>query len=527
MDRVVLRGLDGSVPSTSGAAWLLDAEVTWVVEGRDELVDGVLATLGRRSVTRISRGVATLRFGNAVGRYDGGPLGPIIVRTSKWTEKDFDGMLDELSRQAVALPFHAGADAALGFEHGDASPIPYHALMWLRHSVLDGDAVLLGALRAIIADPHRRMVGTERLVSATRAGRLSPRALDDIASGYCALERVARGRGIGGSDLFPVEVSETVATSSIDTAENRFALAFLRSCFALVDAVRRRAVLDLDPTSALGRRVLSVSAEIEAELTPILRHRVWESVGRMHIFPASSTVLHRRAPYREVLRQHVLLSMAAKALPLDASEVTQLLEAKDIARLYELWAALAVIDAVRAVKGDPITATAIEQDVFGARVRQGLRVRWGDGTEVGYNVTYSPGAGAYGRSWSLTLRPDIVLYIPSGHARGLHIFDAKFKLEESAEHVGASATAGDLHKMHAYRDAIIGTRSAWVVYPGTEFRAWTPDSSKVESVAELTGVGDCVGTIPLRPKAVGALEGVVRFLIFATTSPDRALGIRQ
>lgn len=500
----------GAEPAQGG--WTLDAEHQWVVEGTVDEIDDVAAALGPVA-RRAGRNVLLLRFGNGVGRYRAGQLGVLRVRSGKWTECHYDEMLSDISRRAAALPFHAGAPSALPYSRSEleAPDVLYHAFVWLRHAVLEGEALLVGALWAVVRDPHRHMVQNERVVPADRAVRLSARAIDEIANGVRPFRRVPMGRGLLQGDMFPVEVTETIAQPTTDTAENRFVLAFLRSCGAVLDGMRKRVSCE---RTVLARRVRDDCDAIEAELAPIKRHRVWEDVGAMRFFPASSTVLQRRSAYREVLRQHILLRMASKALPLDAEEVEHLLEVKDIARLYELWAAFAVVDAVRASKGDVAWAAQPATDELGSKLGCGLIARWSDGTEVAYNVTYSMSPSLYGHSWSVSLRPDVTLQIPSGPSAGLHLLDAKFRLDgtldRKPQNAEGDAKAGDLHKMHAYRDAIPEARSAWVMYPGTEFRAWCEDGHEVENVADLTGAIAGIGAVPVVP---GSDESLLRQLV--------------
>ena len=498
---MILRDVRGDVPATRTAdGWEIDAEREWLVEGEPVALAVVAAALGS-VCQQLAPGLVLLSFGNAIGRYQAGPLGVLRVRSGKWDEAHYALMLSDIAATAASLPFQAGAASALPYSRTEANAddVLYHAFVWLRHAVLERrDAPLVGALRAIVRDPHRLMMRRDRVVPIEAATRISLRALDEIASGVRPLRRVSRGRGLAGGDLFPTEVSERVPYASTDTAENRFVKAFLASCVHVVEAMRQRLGAS---ESGLAVRVGHDCAAIEGELTPIQCHRMWEGVGPMRLFPASSTVLQRRFEYREVLRHHMLMRMASKALPLDHEEVVQLLEVKNIARLYELWTAFQVIDGVRGWLGEPSNARRVADDALSARLGAGLVAEWPDGTAVAYNASYSASGGFHGRSWSLTLRPDVALWVPGGESAGLHLFDAKFRLqgsisgEQEAESVGAKTD--DVHKMHTYRDAIPAARSAWVLYPGTVLTSW--------SCAESGGAGvEGVGAIPVVPGERGA-----------------------
>jgi hypothetical protein len=213
--------------------------------------------------------------------------------------------------------------------------------------------------------------------------------------------------------------------------------------------------------------------------------------------------------------------MASRALPLDSDEVMQLLEVKDVARLYEIWCAFRVVDAVRMWRGTPVEAARIGRDDLGADVRAGLLVTWADGTEIAYNATYSAAQGFHGRSWSLSLRPDVALWVPSGPSRGLHLFDAKFRIATAGPisttlegDTDIEAKAADIHKMHAYCDAVPDARSAWVLYPGQVFRAWNEGGAgKSDPLAWPPGSSG-VGAVPLLPTGDRtALDTLVRSLL--------------
>ena len=58
----------------------------------------------------------------------------------------------------------------------------------------------------------------------------------------------------------------------------------------------------------------------------------------------------------------------------------------------------------------------------------------------------------------------------------------------------------DLYKMHAYRAAIKGAISVWILYPGTEFRWFGVDGDRSETPdLILTSDLDGVGEIPIQP----------------------------
>jgi predicted component of viral defense system (DUF524 family) len=489
---------DEAEPGRLHGAHVLDAETAWVVEGTADEIAAIRADLGF-VCEPVGPGRALLRFGNWVGRVErAGPLGPLAVHTGKWSERDYDTLLEDISRVSAALPFAAGAPTALPYERDvlQSPEILYHAFVWLRHALLRPYATeLRDAVADILRDPHRRLVRTTREVPVALAARVSARALDYAAAGRWSWEEAATGIPHDGRGLLPSRIAEDLARESVDTAENRFTKAFLEICAGVVEQVRRRLGTG---DAAPARRIAGECAALAAILDGWRRAPLWRDVGQMTHFPASSSVLQRRSAYRAVLRHHLMLRLGSR-VPLDPARVARLLETKDIAAMYELWAAFTVIDALTERLGPPREAVHVAPGPLGAAVHRGLIVRWADGTELAYNPTYTREGGFHGVSRSLPLRPDVAVWIP---AAGLHLFDAKFRLEWAAGE--SSYKPGDLHKMHAYRDAIPAARSAWVLSPGEEEAAFFDEG------ALTAGVGACC----VRPGGGGELLEEVMSRLF-------------
>ncbi|CAK4865847.1 unnamed protein product [Aphanomyces euteiches] len=222
----------------------------------------------------------------------------------------------------------------------------------------------------------------------------------------------------------------------------------------------------------------------------------------MTMIPYQSNVLQKRDGYRNMLIFYHRL-LGGLHLAIDPESLTLLIEQKDIAELYELWTFVRMIDFVsEAVGTAPLQALRIHKDDWQANAAHGLEVRYlwqGQTLKLWYNRTFRKG----GESYSLTLRPDIVLEF--GERR--YIFDAKFKLqyiqwetEEEDEQLERSSSTfknGDIYKMHTYKDAIHGVISACILYPN----AFT---SEIKFFPEQPGNLVGVGAIPLLPGRDGA-----------------------
>lgn len=245
--------------------------------------------------------------------------------------------------------------------------------------------------------------------------------------------------------------------------------------------------------------------------------------------PASSTVLHRRTGYRDVFRHSVRLRQAAH-VPLGESLVRDLLEVKDIAQLYELWCYFALARILESEIGTPATARRLVPSAFSVGVPWDFQIAWPGKATLTYNARFSHSRGQLRHSYSVPLRPDITLEAPRTGGTSLHLFDAKFRLQslklampiddadsdDQADERRGTFVRGDLYKMHAYRDAIPAVESVWVLYPGTEFRFFCANGTRLMDVAEAANNGlEGVGAIPFTPPAdtSNALGAVLRRLL--------------
>ena len=523
------RGTEQEAESIDGRL-RLQGEVTWVLEGAASEIQGVAAALGPLC-ERLSDELALIQFGTAVGLFELTGLGTVEVVSGKWGQADFDQMLRELTEIASALPFAALTTAALPYERQIMSEpdLLYHAFIYLRYALSTSappEEQLARALTTVLADPHRRFDRVSRQVPLFQASRVGAATLEEVASGRGGLGRVrhptARQMPLAQAlhGYLPLEVRETAVRTTIDTAENRFVKSVIGGAMRLIAAMRDVAVREGNP--AFTSRVLADCIAMEQKLTPFVRSSFWNDVGPMVHLPGGSPVLQSRRGYQDVYRHFVRLRLASR-VPLSKDVIRDLLHAKDIAQLYEIWCFFRVVRQLEGFLGAPHEAERLEPSPLQLTVPWDLRVSWNDGRSVFYNCRFSRSRPETRRSYSVPLRPDIVLELPAGPNAGLHLLDAKFrvdKLEAIMPLASGDAEAeaevleeerrgtfkrGDLYKMHTYRDAIPRARSVWILYPGSDYRHFSAHvgAANVGSGGAgpvLTGVGG----IPLMPGEAGA-----------------------
>jgi predicted component of viral defense system (DUF524 family) len=531
----------GQVPVPQDGRLRLEAEVPWVITASDAadqaMIAAVESALPTRAVERVA-GALVVRFTNEVGLYSvPGLSAPVLeVVSGKWSDADYEAMLGEICARIAALPFTAGTGAQLPYDRSLAADprVLYHAYVYLRHILSESaprEERLLPVLRSLLRDPHRRFDRTRRECELHRCRRVDARTVRRVPTSK--LQRVERptsarllSEALGGH--LPVTVDEPTVRQTFDVPENRFVKAFIGQCIGIIETIAAEAER---VGGAFAARTQGESQQMLRALRLVQQASLWTEVGPMTRLPGESTILQRRQGYREVFRHFLRLRMTTR-IPFDQDD-RDLLEVKDIASLYEIWCFFAVEKAVSAVLGRPIDADSATTSMLQRTLGYDLRVTWRDGTALAYNLRFSRSRPEARRSYSVPLRPDITLRLPSGRT---HLFDAKFRLRKLGDAGGGDADddevtdkaderrgdykRADIYKMHTYRDAL-GSATAWVLYPGDLFQFFVdePGAAALTSPEQLDPLREGVGGVPLVPgTSATALDVAVVRLLAATPS---------
>ncbi len=471
-----------------------------------------------------------LNFGDYVGRLH---LEGLVVNVSspKLDDEGFDALLCQITSRIAELPFDFSTPAFVPFsrESLEGRDLLYHALLYLRWAAWYATPSLGELWASVAARPHRQLIREERRTALWEARSVSPRTLERIAadssSWYPVAGRhrlastaLARALEVDGVPHLPLEITEPCSRTSLDTDENRFVKHFVGLAADLIDRAGR--ILAAEPSDS----VLCADARALAGELRLMAAADWLSeVGEFERFPVHSQVMQKRFGYREMLVHYLALVLASR-YPLKAADITRLVETKSASLLYEYWTFFEIAESLGALLGRPIEAIKTrESSSFATTLSEGIKLTFpatvdGLPVELWCNRTFSRARPA-SPSYSVPLRPDITLRTGSR----LQLFEAKFRVEhfevtendlaaEEAAESRDTVTRGwfkhaDIHKMHAYKDAIGGDRqevsSVWVLYPGTEFAFFPETGSKVTAARDLPRAIRGVGAIPMTPGTTG------------------------
>ncbi|MGN2250331.1 DUF2357 domain-containing protein [Frateuria sp. GZRe14] len=465
---------------------------------------------------------ALIGFGNFVGETQLAGVA-IDVISSKIGPDGVSKLLEEVSELATSLIFSHGSPTIFRSDgvQSHTSPVPYHQLQLLRKTML-GDQPgrrLQDWLAVIERNPTRRFEQERPVVSVDRVRRLDQRAMASVFHRMERLSVVPAGSAVVTSPLakvlkfgappalhFPNHVATPRGRLSYDTAENRFVRHAVEGCLALiyrfVDHPKLHPRLRAD-----CRLMLSILEHTTAQ--PFVT-----GATRLNGFASPSQALAKADGYREVFSFWMRLQEQV-SLPTEPGETQRLLEGRDMASLYEYWVFMKVLEAVVAATGVPPDAPpTIIRNEMGDSIQIALPTFLGEDLSVSYNPSYTRSEQS---AYSTPLRPDVILRVGAD----LHAFDAKYRLdflntnEDDADEDSATYKRADLYKMHTYRDAIRGLKTAFVVYPGSQFRFFDRQAGLAIDPQHLVSA-DGVGAIPLRPatvEAAAALRVTIQRLI--------------
>ncbi len=282
-------------------------------------------------------------------------------------------------------------------------------------------------------------------------------------------------------NYFPTKAYTKNSLLNYDTLENRFVKYFIR--YILSFTYKLNLIKNL-PLSVVRDKELILNF-----CQKILNKPFFRKIGEMNIVPVNSSVLLGRTGYKDIHSHYIKSRFGINHLFENFHKDSLSIGLKKISDLYEYWVFYRI---ARAFLGEAIIIEQVDEITQDGNISNAVCFKNSD-ISVFYNKSESKSKKT---SYSLNLRPDTTVTIQKGNSRIKFIFDAKYKVKikttdsSSERHVKPE----DIHKMHAYVDAIEDAKFAFVVYPGTEFYFFernlnSPVRESVDDIELFEGVG--------------------------------------
>ena len=289
---------------------------------------------------------------------------------------------------------------------------------------------LTQTLAVIARNPARNWVSHSVDATPAQVRELSAAHLATLAGEGARWQRGAIINGFA-----PARVPQTRVRQSFDVPDNRGALAFAQRLQSALDKAKQT-----QWWTALHPDQRARIAELQCVLNGFCAG--WPEPIGAQIQPWRP----KPAPYRALWELERDWRGAGAPLWANAARLERL---RDVATLWELWVFFDLIERIEAALGRRAQLQIEWDDSRG--VLAASRAVWDD-----YTLAFNGPAPSY----STALRPD---YLWSRAGVAVAAFDAKFRFDAGNGRGGGA----DLHKMHAYRDAL-NVSAAIALHPGDQ-----------------------------------------------------------
>lgn len=394
----------------------------------------------------------------------------------------------------------------------------------------------------IVRNLYSRLVSYVEDVPSTFASNVGPSEMIDIISRPEHLYHAhdpPTDWPVSMRGYVPDIISQRFYQENIDTPENRLLKYFLES----LDKVINQLLMSInDNDGYIKDQLLFYKRQVQDYLSD----RWTAEVGRLDYLPLNSQVLQKKEGYRDLFKYFLNFELAFR---LEWDEVEEQIKGyeRKLSELYEYWCYFKLIKVLDKLSGKKLSYNdlyTLNKDKWSIKVKKGINSvqkfilqidNQGIYTELMYNRLFSK--NTHYKSYSLPFRPDYTLLIEYESDKYFVHFDAKYRSEgqvlafyeniaqeqlndDDKEHVVEEKVDerdleeetkrkfkyGDLYKMHTYKDAILKTEGAYVLYPG--------DDQKIFRVVEGEPIPS-VGAFPLTPGKNGIEEEELSYFIKA------------
>jgi uncharacterized protein len=413
----------------------------------------------------------------------------------------------DLFKKAGNLPFSFEAITQRGVIESAQPPTPLFTYYFLMRNL----PVFQAAIETVLADPHRLLRDFPEQVLLHEVKEVdgdvilsilqSPETWTEVKT---TGPTIAEALQVDGRRYAPTHVWQHLPEETFDTRENRFILHFLKQVLIQSEAMPRQTWWHLVEKLAESKAII----EMTSLLRETMAHPMFDEVGELHLIPFNSQVLMRREGYRDLFDLWHTFHTSAQPL---FDKWQHAIDVRNMHHLYEIWVFFELINEI----GGCQKITAHSSDEFGLENEHTSAV-FENGGVLYYNKTFHPNWLTF-RSYSMVFRPDYVWVRPD---QSKVVLDAKFSMwieekelmseaeievEDDTVQVTREArpVREDLNKMHTYRDALVGTLAAVVLYPGT-VSMFMPLSGKRKQInlqELLFGALEGIGAIPIKPDA--------------------------
>ena len=433
---------------------------------------------------------------------------PIEVRSKKIDYfNQYSAMIADLSQNALSLIFEVNSPLYQEFELDYRQKETYYEdFMFLEYLFREDN--LPSIFEYLSKNLHSQLKNHVETVPISFASNVNQNTLKSIVSkpnklfeSDADLEIVDKLNG-----YLPYEIDQIKHEDIIDIPENRFFKYFLELIRDLVEKL-----LKTSKEGYIQDKLLYFGDEVSYYLSS----RFFNHISTMEFVPFNSQILQKKEGYREIFQYFLMLEFSFR---LSWDEVNNQFKGfeKKLSELYEYWCyfkILKVLNDLSINKIDFEDVFIINKDNWSIGIKRGIQSRkvfklnlYGHDIkiELFYNLKFSDNSQY--RSYSLAFKPDYTLLVTIGEDTHYIHFDAKYRSELEIGNFYSNVSSsnedidrrddleekeyvfkdGDIYKMHTYKDSILRTEGAYVLYPGSKTKRFYESKRIIPSVGAFS-----------------------------------------
>jgi len=501
-------------PRTKPSSKQLDENATYYIDfedANDELIEEEISTskLGAFINWEPGNRIAKLKITNFIGNvcffeatYD--------VQSKKFLHglsgaEQFQAVLSEIHELSsnITFTYHSPSFVVRNVDYTDLAPSLLLIFNYFKNVILNWPKHinLLSDFERIARNPHFKYSHDYQMEKIEKIKKINAKTLKSMVQNNKHHVRLSSKHShlldlpivnmlsqSSREKFFPTKAIHQKKHLSFDTDENRFVKFF----FEYIESIANQ----VGGIRGLPDKVVDEKNQLLSFCRSILIHPFFREIGTIRTIPSNSSVLQNRIGYQDVFNHFNQSRFGIKHVFNDFEKEALSVDMKRISDIYEYWVFYKI---AIALLGRDITIKQQEAVIKDGELTYSVCFSNSE-YEVHYNSTVSRGRRS---AYSVSLRPDVTVMIKHGDETIRLVFDAKYKVNKQELEDGSSkyyVKPEDIHKMHAYLDAIHGCKFAIVVYPGSEFCFYEKaddgnmrqDTSSVES-------WNGVGAIPMIP----------------------------
>ena len=437
---------------------------------------------------------------------------PIEVRSKKIDYfNQYSAMIADLSQHALSLIFEVNSPLYQEFELDSSDKKTYYEdFMFLEYLFRDDN--LPSIFEYLSKNLHSQLRNHVETVPISFASNVNQNTLKNIVSKPNKLFKSNADLLIVDklNGYIPSELEQIKHEDVIDIPENRFFKYFLELIHELVERL-----LESSKEGYIKDKLLSFRDEISYYLS----NKFFNHISSMDYVPFNSQILQKKEGYREIFQYFLMLEFSFR---LSWDEVNNQFKGfeKRLSELYEYWCYFKILKVLNDLSVKKINfedAFKINKDNWSISIKKGVQSAkrfklFIQDCEIDvklfYNLRFSD-KSPY-KSYSLAFKPDYTLLVSIGNYKHYIHFDAKYRSEleiidfynkidvsnkdldkeiderDSLEEKDREFKDGDIYKMHTYKDSILKTEGAYVLYPGNKTKRFYESDLIIPSVGAFS-----------------------------------------